>query len=172
MIRKIFCGGRFPFDCRDENYIEQAKQDYRAFLLKDVKRLLERAVEVKINDRVLYVGPFYFETKDMCDKDIVACEVEMIKECTDAIFLLEDGSCPGTVGEMVFAAGLGKHVIVFYVVDEKETESVLQAPCWHPMLLTRCINVETDLVACEDQEDAVFKIMKYINEIGGCNKNE
>lgn len=160
---KLYCGGVFPFDCRDEGYVESARDDFRARLLGDVEKLLQKSDGVQINDNVTYIGPFYYETKDMCDRDIVATEVDMIHRCTDAVFLLDDGLCPGTIGEMVFAAGLSKNVHVFYVVHEEETESELMSPCWHPMILSMLINKNAHVAMCKDMEEAVERIIGFVS---------
>ena len=160
---KLYCGGVFPFDCRDEGYVESAKGDFRARLLGDVEKLLQKSDGIQINDNVTYIGPFYYETKDMCDRDIVETEVDMIRRCTDAVFLLDDGLFPGTIGEMVYASGLSKNVHVFYVVHEEETESGLMSPCWHPMILSLLINKNAHVTMCKDMDEAVERIIGFVS---------
>ncbi len=136
----VYCGGRFDFDYRDVRYVEKAAQDYRAILLKDVNRLLSSPSPVQLSDHLTYVGPFYFETDGMLDRDIVETEMRQIEKCTAAVFLLDNRPCPGTIAEMVYAATLNKKIAVAYLKDENETESELQSSCWYPIILCQKIN--------------------------------
>ena len=61
---------------------------------------------MRISNGVTYVGPFYFETESMSAEDIILCEKKMIESCTDAVFLLNEASCPGTIAEMMYANSL------------------------------------------------------------------
>ena len=129
---KIYCGGRFYFDCRDESYMQDAAHDFRSVLLGDVNKMLYGSGEQFIADNFLYVGPYYFETEDMSAEDIVGIELGMIDSCTDAIFVLDEADCPGTITELIYAAMKGKRIHIFYREhpDHDETESKLHTPCW------------------------------------------
>ena len=72
---RIYCGGTFCFDTREEGYEVKAKEDYRAELLGSVKVLLKKkdVDGVRIGPNVVYIGPFFFETDDMVAEDIVMC---------------------------------------------------------------------------------------------------
>ena len=140
MESRIFCSGRFHFDYLEEGYVRKASEDYRAVLLGDVNRLLKGSGLTRINDCLSYVGPYYFEPECATDRDIVETEMHMIRECDAAFFLLEDGLCPGTVSEMIFAATLQKRMCIAYVRNEEETESSLRSACWYPINMCRIIN--------------------------------
>ena len=122
----IYCGGRFDFDYLQDGYEQKAAEDYRTVLLGDVDKLLKNSGIVHLSDRLSYVGPYYFETDGMVDREIVETEKGQIDLCTLAVFLLDDAACPGTVAEMVYAASHGKKMQVFYIRDETETESTFQ----------------------------------------------
>ena len=64
---KIFFGGAFNFDCRDEDYKIMAAEDYRAQILGSVDALIrpKDMNGMSINDNVLYIGPFYFEAEKL-----------------------------------------------------------------------------------------------------------
>lgn len=66
--------------------------------------------------------------------DIIRCEKRMIESFSDAIFLLDDAACQGTLTEIMYAGSLGKTLHLFYVQhnENKETESELHAVCWYP----------------------------------------
>ena len=109
-MKKVYCGGAFDFDCQRPDYLQRAKKDYRAILLGNEEKLLRKQEFVLINPDLAYIGPFYFETDGMVDKDIVGLERGMVKNCTDAVFLLKDARCPGTIAELMLASVLKKRV--------------------------------------------------------------
>ena len=160
-MEKLYCGGKFHFDCMEEDYLENASKDYRAALLGDVNKLLRGSGSIRISDDISYIGPYYFETGNMIDSDIVRKEMQMIENCTCALFLLEDSSCPGTVSELIYAAALQKKICVVYVKDENETESSLRSPCWYPIIQSRLINKNSvTVIQCPDLEQAKKKILE------------
>ena len=163
-MKKLYCGGRFHFDYLLDGYRENAAKDYRAVLLGNVDSLLKRSSGVQIHEKTEYIGPFYFETDGMQDRDIVQVEWEMVRNCTDAIFLLESADCPGTVCELTAASMLGKRVHIFYLRDDRETESLLHTPCWYPLLHSISVNENTSLYECKDLDDAVERIVATVRK--------
>lgn len=166
---RIFCGGTFCFDYCEDGYEDMATKDYRAMLLGSVDALLKpkEADGVKLCDGVTYVGPFYFETERMKAEDIIRCEKEMIESCTDAVFVLDDAACPGTIAEVMYANSLGKTLHLFYVrhKDDEETESGLHTPCWYPILFCRMTNKDVNLYPCSSIEEAANKILSTVESL-------
>ena len=155
----VYCGGRFDFDYRDVRYVEKAAQDYRA---------ISSPSPVQLSDHLTYVGPFYFETDGMLDRDIVETEMRQIEKCTAAVFLLDNRPCPGTIAEMVYAATLNKKIAVAYLKDENETESELQSSCWYPIILCQKINgSDISLLPYTDYLEGRDKILQYLQADGG-----
>jgi len=77
MLKKIYCGGAFDFDCRDTDYIKTAQKDYRVVsVLKNTEKFLRACAVQHLSDKLDYIGPFYYETEDMKGEDIVAKELE------------------------------------------------------------------------------------------------
>lgn len=163
-MRTLYCGGTFNFDYQQADYRKQAASDYRAILLGSPDRLLHRSDGVEIHTGVEYIGPFYFESDGMVDRDIVQNEIDTVKRCTDAVFLLDKASCPGTICELTMASMLGKRVHLFYIrkSDDQETESDLHTPCWYPILHSSSINSNTHIYECRSKDDAVNKIRTLI----------
>ena len=163
---KLFFGGAFSFDDRDEDYDLAAAEDYRAQLLGSVQALLrpKDLSGVLINDNVLYIGPFYFEAESRKAQDIITCEKQMIENCTDAVFVLDDAACPGTIAEIMYANQLQKTIHLFYIKhnDDEETESDLHTPCWYPLTFCQLTNTSTKLYECDDMKDAVRKVFDLI----------
>ena len=165
-MKKLYCGGRFEFDYRDEDYLEKAEEDYRALILDDVNRMLWPGEFVPISDDVLYVGPFYYEMNEMADRGIVKIEKAQIEQCTHAFFLLEDGICPGTVAELIYAASLNKQITIFSIQDFMETESTLHSACWYPIIMAQEIsNVAPEIIHCKDLPEAHEKILQKAREL-------
>lgn len=166
-MKKLYCGGTFPFDYQNNDYLVRAELDFRARLLGSAQQLLQRSSGVPLRDDLLYTGPFYFEAPEMEDTDIVQAEQTMVKACTHAVFLLDDGCCPGTITELILASLLEKHVAVFYIQrsDDEETESALHSPCWYPIVFSRLQNPNTAIFPCSSYEDATNQIIKYVREI-------
>lgn len=163
-MRKVYCGGRFDFDCLEEGYRDKAAKDYRAVMLGGVALLLERSERVRISGGAEYIGPFYFETDGMQAGDIVAAELEMVRSCTDAVFLLDGAACPGTVCELTAASMMGKRVHIFYLrkPEGEETESELHTPCWYPILHSLAVNENTRIYGCAGVAEAVAKIKAMV----------
>lgn len=159
----LYCGGRFDFDYNDVAFEKKVAKDYRAILLNDVNKLLNNSDVVVLSSRLAYIGPYYFEADGMLDQDIVEMEKRQIERCTVAVFLLDNSACPGTIAEMVYAASLQKRVFIYYVKNEKETESALHSPFWYPMILNSKINsYDVDLIACDSFSEARDNVLKMI----------
>ena len=164
-MKTVYCGGQFRFDCADGDYLRKAALDYRASLLGDVNRLLNGKGLTALSGHTAYIGPYYFETAGMLDRDIVKTEMRMIGQCTHAYFLLEDASCPGTVSELIYAATLRKKICIAYVRDENETESALRSPCWYPIIQSGLISrSEVTVIACGTPEQAGETLLNEIRK--------
>ena len=168
-MHKIFCGGVFCFDYREKEYKVKATKDYRSKLLGNAELLLipKNPHGVSIYDSVQYVGPFYFETESMKAEDIISCEKEMIESCTDAIFLLDDAACPGTIAEVMYANYLQKRLHLFIVryKEDEETESELHTPCWYPILFCQMTNSLVNIYPCSNVEDATNRIQLFVESL-------
>lgn len=165
-IHRIFCGGRFYFDARDQGFKAMAAHDYRAELLGSADALLRPKDTdcVRLSSNVVYVGPFYFETNEMKAEDIILREMQMIESCSDAIFLLDDAACPGTITEIMIANNLRKKIHLFHVWhgEDDETESHLHTPCWYPILFCQLTNRHAHLHSCSNIEEAKHEIEKLV----------
>lgn len=162
----IYCGGQFHFDYLRPDFMEKAAADYRSVLLGSTDALLRGSGAATVGEGLSYIGPYYFETDGMLDRDIVETEMRMIENCTHAFFLLEDAQCPGTVSEMVYAAALGKKITVVYVRNEEETESSLRTACWYPIIHCGLIGGSgVSAVPCRDYTQAKQAILERIRSL-------
>ena len=164
-MKKLYCGGSFCFDYQKADYREQAAADYRSVLLGSPDLLLQRSSGVPLGNGTTYIGPFYFESDGMPDTDIVRSEIDMVKDCSDAIFLLDSACCPGTICELTMASVLGKAVHIFYLQkpDDQETESSLHTPCWYPILHSSIINQRSTLYPCSSIQEAAEMIRSLVD---------
>lgn len=163
-MNKIYCAGAFNFDFLEDNFKEKAKDDYRSIILGNENLLLEKHDYITLKDNLNYIGPFYFETEGMLDELIVETEINMIRKCTHAIFLIDGGLCPGTIAELTLASTLNKNVEIFYIKrnDDEETESKLHSPCWFAIIMSKINNINTNITSCSSYKDATNKIIEYI----------
>lgn len=167
--RRLFCGGTFCFDYKCEDYRSQAQHDYRVSILGDVDSLLKYSEDgVLICKGIRYIGPFYFETDGMEAEQIIEKERQMIEACTDAIFVLDEAACPGTITEIIYASSLRKNLHLLYIKygDDVETESPLHTPCWYPLLFCMQTNgARTHLHSCRNSQDIRLKLATVLNDI-------
>lgn len=167
-MRKLFFSGGFPL--LDKSDPEGSmKEDYRALILGDVRRLLympEKSREVPFSDKVSYVGPFYFYGDHPSSRQIVSIENDMIHRCTDVVFLLENHSCPGSVTELVNAALLGKTIHIYYVVLSSRTpETEIKSDQWYPMAFASMVGGDVECTECQSRDEAIQRIRAFVESI-------
>ncbi len=171
-MRKFYFGGGFP--PLDKNHPEDSmKGDFRAQLLGDAKKLLYPPInkdmeimEILLTDKSSYVGPYFFYGESLQAQKTVLVENEMIHKCTDAVFLLENISNPGTVTELVNAALLGKNVHVFYIsLDSGTPETEINSDQWYPIAFAQMTANNIECMECCDLEDAHMKILSFVESI-------
>ena len=165
-MRKIYFGGGFP--PIDYNHPEDSmRNDFRAQILGDAKLLLypppeNKSMEIPISDNSLYVGPFFFYGEALQAKQTVHIENEMIHKCTDAVFLLENISSPGTVTELVNAALLGKNVHIFYIsLDTGTPETEISSDQWYPIAFAQMVGNNIECIECDSLENARKRILSF-----------
>ena len=85
------------------------------------------------------------------------------ENCTDAVFVLDDAACPGTIAEIMYANSLQKAIHLFYVRhDDDETESHLHTPCWYPLIFCQQTNPKVKLYECEDLHRAARRVIDFV----------
>lgn len=171
MIKKIYFGGRFSFQYKDYTK-EKLAMDYRSIILGDVNKILHSPNTneklTKISENVFYTGPYYFYEEGTTAKDIVKNEIEMVERCTDAIFLLDNESCPGTITEIIHSVFKNKIIHIFYVkipIDNGEPENEINSKQWYPIMFSLLNNDKVFLTECKTRDDATKKIISFINKI-------
>lgn len=165
----IYCGGNFEFMYKDYTF-DKLKTDYRASILGSAKRLVKSpknyGTKHTIYPHVQYVGPFYFYEEGLDGDNVVGNEIEMVKRCTDAIFLIDNTNIPGTVTEIVHAAMLGKKITIFYVkqsLDEGEPEKEICSANWYPLEFAKRV-AGAELIECSTRIVAKIKIDHWLQK--------
>jgi hypothetical protein len=164
-MKKIYFGGQFRFLYKDASK-EVIKEDFRSKVLGDYQLMLRRPQcgYVQLSPNAQYVGPFYFYEEGTSAWDIVLNEFSMVERCTDAVFILDNESCPGSISELIHASFLKKNVNIFYVstpIDEGEPENEINSKQWYAIQMASIVNPgNTDITECLTYEEAV----KYVGE--------
>ena len=168
-MRKLYFGGGFP--SLDMNQPEDSlKDDFRVLVLGDVRKLLylpqECTTETPITDNGSYVGPYFFYGEEISAKQVVAVENEMVHKCTDAVFLLENVSSPGTITEVVNAVLLGKNVHIFYVsLGSGSPETEINSDQWYPIAFAQMVGKDVHCIECSSRAEAVRKILSFVESL-------
>ena len=165
--KRIYFGGRFLFMYKDYTK-EKLSEDYRARLLGNVDLMLNtpknETKSVSINDYSEYIGPFYFYEEGTSASDIVLNEFNMVENCTDIVFLLDNEPCPGTISELIHASFLHKNIYIFYVkttIDDGEPENEINSKQWYAIKMSSIVNKEhTHIYECATYEEGSQMIIK------------
>lgn len=168
-MRKLYFGGGFP--SLDINHPEESlKKDFRVLILGDVMKLLflprESTSETHLSDNLSYVGPYFYYGEEISAKQVVAVENDMVHKCTDAVFLLENVSSPGTITEVVNAVLLGKNVHIFYVsLDNGIPETEINSDQWYPIAFAQMVGKNVHCTECRNREEAVRRILSFVESL-------
>ena len=172
--KKIYFGGAFPFKYKEYSE-DKLAGDYRAIILGGTKPLLKspsaefKFKRIKGKDNVFYAGPYYFYEEGTTARNIVKNELQMVEDCTDAVFLLENTPCPGTITEVIHSSMIGKKVHIFYVkmpIDKGEPENEIENQQWYSICFSQLVNSDNvTLQKCEDREEAITKILTFIGSL-------
>ena len=86
----------------------------------------------------------------------------------------EDGRAPGTVAELIYAASLGKKVVVFYVPTKTVTEvdsdpanldSNIHHQYWYPFHQASIINKDVTFHKCVSTDAAKEQCINYVKTL-------
>ena len=124
---------------------------------------------------VNYTGPFYYYKKGLGPDAVVRSEVDSIRR-SDIVLLVfpEDGRAPGTVAELIYAASLGKKVVVFYVPTKTVTEvdsdpanldSNIHHQYWYPFHQASIINKDVTFHKCVSTDVAKEQCINYVKTL-------
>lgn len=163
----FYFGGQFQFRYEDYSY-DVISKDYRSLILQDPKKFINKPTKgfYHLSDNVLYVGPFYFYdntyTTPPQDK-VVTTESEAVGIATNCVFVLSNGSAPGTVTEIINATLKKKNVIIFY--ETNNSGDPIQNDLWYALVFAKQNNKNCILKECPTYQDAVNECLTYVNNI-------
>ena len=164
---KLFYSGTYKVRhefINKENVLEMLKDDVRSKIVGDVYSTVYASdgVILKNNPNVMYVGGFYYENnnpeKSECE-NVVYEELKQIDKCDLVVCNLTKYSAIASVTELIYAASLGKHIVIF--CDPKITSYNIQGEYWFPILTCKEIddNIEVKFINSEDE------IIDYVNNL-------
>jgi hypothetical protein len=164
-MKKIYFGGNFKFKYTEYS-VEKIANDYRARILGSVDELLHKPADgiYKIGNDIAYCGPFYFYEEGTDGAGVVRNELEMVDNCTHAVFVVDNTSIPGTVSEIVHASLKHKDIAIFYVkqeLDENEPEKSICSANWYPIEIAKQV-ANAYIVECPDREIAEGLAYNYV----------
>lgn len=153
---RVYIGGPFLFKYAEFSE-ENIKKDFRYSFVGDP--FIEQTGPSVAIGEVDYVGPFYYYKRGLGPSDVVAAEIEAIKDATHVFLVFPDGvDAPGTLAELVFAATELKHIDVYYEKSIRKTEvdstavgldGQIHHPYWYPFLQAKAINPQIRFHECE-----------------------
>lgn len=166
MIKLFYSGTykvRHEFINKD-NVCEMLKDDVRSKIVGNVEATVYASdgVVLESNPNVMYVGGFYYEKenpgKDVCE-NVVYEELKQIDKADLIIGNLTKYSAIASVTELIYAANLGKHIVIF--CDPNITSYKIQGEYWFPILTCKELtpNVEVRFITNEDE------IIDYVNSL-------
>ena len=176
-MKKIYFAGKF--NKKKDNKLplsERLKDDYRSIILGDPKKITYAKNDLKLNDNIIYSGPFYCEkasngnfTSNDC-KTVLLEEYNSVKNCDIYFVVFDDNFSAGSVVELGWAIELNKEIIIFYKNEEKSSYTI-KSDYWFP--ITNAM-VKTNKIKIYKYEDIkeVIEMIKEGNIFMGGIKNE
>lgn len=169
-VPKIYLASRFITDKKDGKL--SLKRDFRSVLIGGEDKLIDANYSSFITNDTgktifQYIGPFYNE-KASCGEltstdcmEVVRTENKLIEKCDIFIIYLDEEVSPGSLTELVYAATLGKQIVVIFK-KEDDIKYSLKSSNWYPItfakLLQECTRVYT--VRFKDE------VLRIIRELG------
>ena len=124
-MKKVYLAGKFiksPEFARD--IVQGFRNDFRAILLGDAKKMIYADDDVQINSKYSYVGPFWYErapdggiSATDCDTVIVA-ESREVSICDIFIAVFGEDISPGAIVELGWALNQNKEIYILYKIQD------------------------------------------------------
>ena len=164
---KIFYSGTYKVrheQIHKDNVLEMLKDDVRSKIVGNVEDTVYASdgVMIKNNQKVMYVGGFYYEKEDpnksTCE-NVVREELKQIDKCDMVIANLMNYSAIASVTEILYAAMKKKKIIIF--CNPEITSYEVEGEYWFPILTAKILNKEVEVKFTKKEED----IIDYVNNL-------
>lgn len=148
-MKKIYFAGKFNKHKDNTLSLEnRLKEDYRSKLLGSSKLLTYHQENLIIDNKFIYIGPFYCEqassgnyTSTDC-QDVLMAEYEAIKNADQIIIVFDNSFSVGSIVELNWAINHQKEIIILY--QEEESSYTIKSEYWFAILdaINRADNIE------------------------------
>ena len=167
---KIFYSSPYNIQHKDvnlDNAEELLKDDIRSRIIGDVKKFVygSNGVKIEKNNKVVYLGGFYYEENKFLDnkygncENTVRCELQQIDK-SDIVFVsLLKYSAIASITELLYASFKNKKIVVF--CDKNITQFQTEYEYWFPLITAMIIHNDVKIVYVENEEE----IIDYIHNL-------
>ena len=150
-----------------DNALEMLKDDIRAKIIGDVKKFVYSSdgVKIKGNDKVLYIGGFYYEKEKYLNskygecENTVRCELEQIDRSDLVLVSLLKYSAIASITELIYASFKNKKIVVF--CDKNITQFKTEYEYWFPLITSMIVDKKIEIKYVESEDE----IVDYINNL-------
>lgn len=134
-MKKVYFTGKFNLN-KDKTLelSERLKNDYRALLLGDSKLMTKTIKDLKLNENIIYSGPFYCEEASNGDFTSTDCNVvlnskyDYVKNCDLFVVVFDQRFSVGSVVELDWALQLDKEIIILN--QEEDSNYTIKSDYW------------------------------------------
>ena len=134
-MRKIYFAGKFNKTKEHNLTLEQSLiNDYRSKILGNSEALTYYQDRLVVNDKFLYMGPFYCEkasngdyTSTDCDV-VINAEYDAIKNSDMFVVVLGESFSVGSIVELGWALDMNKEIVILY--QEEKSDYKIKSEYW------------------------------------------
>ncbi len=180
LVPKVYVAARFVKD-RLENGELSLNNDFRVNLINDHNNFMNFNNHSFIRDsngniKFQYLGPFYNEKASYGDvtstdcAEVVNTENKLIERCDIFICYLDKNISPGGISELMYAALLGKRIIIYFK-EEKDIGYSIKTSNWYPIVFAMIKGAQTEvypvrraLEVVQSIKDKIYKCNTEIKE--------
>ena len=166
-MKKIYFAGKFKIEKdKNKNLNERLKNDYRAKLIGDKGSLCCSKSSLRLDNEIVYAGPFYCEQAsngDFTSSDcnvVLDAEYNFVKNCDICLAVLDENFSVGTIVELGWAIQKQKKIVIFY--KEEESNYNIKSEYWFAIADVIKRSKHSKIFVYKNFDDVIEKI-KYGN---------
>ena len=166
-MKKIYFAGKFKIEKdKNKNLNERLENDYRAKLIGDKGSLCCSKSSLRLDNEIVYVGPFYCEQAsngDFTSSDcnvVLDAEYNFVKNCDICLAVLDESFSVGTIVELGWAIQKQKKIVIFY--KEEESNYNIKSEYWFVIADVIKRSKHSKIFVYKNFDDVIEKI-KYGN---------
>lgn len=167
-MKKIYFAGKFRKK-RAKSLAESLVLDYRAILLGSSELLTKYTKDLCIQNKFVYMGPFYCEqasngdyTSTNCN-DVLRAEYNAVKNSDLCFFVFDQSFSVGSVVELGWALQQNKEIVILY---KKEASSYnIKSEYWFAIADAMQKSKKIKIISYETENEKLSAIAKFLKEI-------